>query len=149
MEAFSQLCTACSFEGAWPFGICRRMMFCDFLYQSPAGGPYDSRFIPTYLAVRRDCSVPACASPGDRFWLLHPVLLCFVWISWSSARSPRCSHLNVLRCPCGLLRLPTHGLDIIETSGRTPINRDKAKPRKKKESSSWNQWRKTGTPRHK
>lgn len=43
------------------------------------------------------------------------------------------SHLHdVLRCPCGLLRLPTHGLDIIDTSGRTPINRDKANPRKKK-----------------
>lgn len=42
------------------------------------------------------------------------------------------SHLHhVLRCPCGLLRLPTHGLDIIETSGRTPIIRDKAKPREK------------------
>lgn len=43
------------------------------------------------------------------------------------------SHLdNVLSCPCGLLRLPTLGLDIIETSGRTPINRDKVKPRGKK-----------------
>lgn len=43
--------------------------------------------------------------------------------------SPTVHH--VLRCPCGLLRLPTHGLDIIETSGRTPIIRDKAKPREK------------------
>lgn len=32
----------------------------------------------------------------------------------------------------GFLRLPTHGLDIIETSGRTPISREKAKARKKK-----------------
>jgi hypothetical protein len=43
------------------------------------------------------------------------------------------SHLHdVLRRPCGLLRVPILGLDIIETSGRTPINRDKDKPRKKK-----------------
>lgn len=126
---FSQLCTARSFEGRGLW-IWRRMKFSGSIYQSPAGGQYDSRFRHTYVAVRRDCSVPVCA-----FLTAAPriTLFCVDFLVLSSESTTFSSHPhNVLRCPWGLLRLPTHGLDIIETSGRTPINRDKAKPRKKK-----------------